>query len=67
VDANHGCGTAYLFLAEGAEKVNEPVSDDLEEQELLLLGRAEMQAALLAGEFKVLSWGMAVAMTLLRI
>ena len=56
---------AYLFLAEGAEKVDEPDSDDLEAQELLLLDREEMQAALLAGEFKVLSWGMAVAMTLL--
>ncbi len=66
VDANHGCGMAYLFLAEGAEKLNEPDSDDLEEQELLLLDRAEMQAALLAGEFKVLSWGMAVAMTLIK-
>ena len=65
VDANHGCGMAYLFLAEGAEKVDEPDSDDLEAQELLLLDREEMQAALLAGEFKVLSWGMAVAMTLL--
>jgi hypothetical protein len=66
VDANHGCGVAYLFLAEGAEKINEPNSDDLEEQKLLLLDREEMQAALLAGEFKVLGWGMAVAMVLIK-
>jgi 8-oxo-dGTP pyrophosphatase MutT (NUDIX family) len=66
VDANHGCGTAYLFLAEGAVKINEPNSDDLEEQKLLLLDREEMQAALLAGEFKVLGWGMAVAMVLIK-
>ena len=65
VDANHGCGTAYLFLAEGAERVGEPDSDDLEEQELLLLDREATQAALLAGEFKVLSWGMAAAMALM--
>jgi len=65
VDANHGCGTAYLFLAEGADRVAEPDSDDLEEQELLLLDREEMQSALLAGEFKVLSWGMAAAMALM--
>jgi ADP-ribose pyrophosphatase len=66
VDANHGCGMAHLFLAEGAEKIAEPVSDDLEEQELLLLDREEMQAALLEGEFKVLSWGMAAAMALIK-
>jgi ADP-ribose pyrophosphatase len=66
VDANHGCGMAYLFLAQGAEKIVEPYSDDLEEQALLLLDRGEMQAALLAGEFKVLSWGMAVAMALIE-
>jgi hypothetical protein len=57
---------AYLFLAQGAEKIVEPYSDDLEEQALLLLDRGEMQAALLAGEFKVLSWGMAVAMALIK-
>jgi ADP-ribose pyrophosphatase len=66
VDPNHGCGTAYLFLAEGAEKVDEPNSDDLEEQEFLLLDRGEMQAALLAGKFKVLGWGMAVAMAVIK-
>lgn len=66
VDANHGCGMAYLFLAEGAEKIVEPYSDDLEEQALLLLDRGEMQAALLAGEFKVLGWGMVIAMALIK-
>jgi len=66
VDANHGCGMANLFLAEGAEKAGEPDSDDLEEQELLMLDRQELQAALLAGEFKVLAWAMAVAMALLH-
>ena len=66
VDANHGFGMAHLFLAEGAEKIDEPDSDDLEEQELLLLDRGEMHTALLAGDFKVLGWGMAVAMALIR-
>lgn len=65
VDANHGCGMANLFLAEGAVKAGEPDSDDLEEQELLMLDRQELQTALLAGEFKVLAWAMAVAMALL--
>lgn len=65
VDANHGCGMAHLFLAEGAEKFGERVLDDLEEQELLLLDRQELQATLAAGEFKVLSWAMTVAMALI--
>lgn len=65
VDANHGCGTAYLFLADGAEKIGEPVAEDLEEQELILLGRQALQAALARGEFKVLSWAMTAAMALM--
>jgi len=36
---------ADLFLARGARRVAEPHPDDLEEQELVLLGRAEIEAA----------------------
>jgi len=66
VDGNRGAGTAYLFLAKGAKQVQAINADDLEEQELLLLSRAEVQAALLAGEFKVVSWATVVALALLR-
>jgi len=67
VDANHGCGIAHLFLADGAEKVAEPDSDDLEEQEVLLLERSELHNALNSGEIKVLGWAMAAAMALIRL
>lgn len=65
VDGNRGAGVAHLFLATGARKVAEPDADDLEEQELLLLSRAEVEAALWAGAFKVLPWQAVMALALL--
>ena len=65
VDANRGMGTAYFFLARQAHKVMEAEADDLEEQELLHIQRHEVQAALIRGEFKVLSWAANVAIALL--
>jgi ADP-ribose pyrophosphatase len=47
--------------------VRERNADDLEEQEMLLLSRAELEAALAANEFKVLAWATAVALALLRV
>lgn len=67
VDGNRGCGVGHLFLARGARKVAEPDADDLEEQELLRLTRAEVEAALLAGELEVLSWAAAVALALVAL
>jgi ADP-ribose pyrophosphatase len=67
VDGNHGAGTAHLFLARGAERTSQPVSDDLEEQELLLLSRPEAEAAVRAGEFKVLGWEAAMALALIHL
>jgi ADP-ribose pyrophosphatase len=64
VDANRGAGMAYFFLARGARRVAEATPDDLEEQELLLLSRAEVETALAAGEFKVLPWATIVALAL---
>jgi ADP-ribose pyrophosphatase len=63
-DANRGVGMAYFFLARGAHRVSEPNSDDLEEQEPLLLTRAQIKVALVAGEFKVLPWATIVALAL---
>ncbi len=65
VDGNRGAGTAHLFLARNARQVAAPSADDLEEQQLLLLSRAETEAALAAGEFKVLAWSAVVALALL--
>lgn len=64
VDGNRGAGTAHLFLATGAYPVCLPSADDLEEQELLLMDRAAVEAALHNGEFKVLGWAAAVALAL---
>jgi ADP-ribose pyrophosphatase len=66
VDGNRGAGNACFYLARGARKVAEANADDLEEQELLMLTRGEVEAALLAGEFKVMSWAAVMAMALLE-
>jgi ADP-ribose pyrophosphatase len=67
VDGNRGCGTAHLYLARGAEYVQPIDADDLEEQELLRLSRAELAAALAAGDFKVMPWAANVALALARL
>jgi len=64
LDPNRGIATMHLFLALNAKPVAEPDSDDLEDQELLFLNRSEMEAALKAGEFKILAWSAVVAMSL---
>ena len=64
VDANRGAGMAYFFLVRGAQCTTEARPDDLEEQELLLLTRGEMEEALMAGQFKVLPWVAIVALAL---
>jgi ADP-ribose pyrophosphatase len=66
VDGNRGNGSAHLFLARGAHKVRNPEADDLEEQVLLKLSRAEAEAAVARGAFKVLPWQTAMALALLR-
>lgn len=66
VDGNHGAGKAHLFLATGGRKTAKTISDDLEEQELTLLTNGEVEQALWAGEFKVLSWSTLMAMALLK-
>lgn len=64
LDPNRGIATIHLFLALNAKQVAKPNSDDLEDQELLLLSRSEIENALRAGEFKILAWSAVVAMSL---
>jgi ADP-ribose pyrophosphatase len=64
LDPNRGIATMHLFLALNAEQVTQPNSDDLEDQELLSLSRDEIETALNAGEFKILSWSAVVALSL---
>lgn len=65
VEANRGVQTGHFFLATGAHRVGDPIADDLEEQQILRLSRAEMARALVGGEFKVLAWAAVVALALL--
>ncbi len=67
VDGNRGAGTGFLFLARDARRIADADADDLEEQELLVLGRAELRRALLDGEFKGMSWATTVAIALLHL
>jgi ADP-ribose pyrophosphatase len=66
VDANRGAGVAHFFLARQARPVSEPDSDDLEEQEMVLLTRNQVEAALSGGDFKVLPWATIMALALRR-
>lgn len=64
VDPNRGVATGHLFLASRAVQAGPPDSDDLEQQEMLLLTRDELEKALEQGEFKILAWAAAVAFAL---
>jgi len=64
VDGNRGAGTANLFLAIDALQVGKIQSDDLEEQQLVLLSEIEVDNALRTGEFKVLAWSLVMALAL---
>jgi len=64
LDPNRGVATMHLFLALDAKYLSPPNSDDLEDQELLMLGKNELEAALKAGEFRILAWTTVVAMSL---
>jgi ADP-ribose pyrophosphatase len=64
LDPNRGVAVINLFLALDARQVAAPHSDDLEDQELLLLTRAELEQALRTGEFKVVTWPAVVALAL---
>jgi len=67
VDPNRGVAMGHLYLARQARYVTPRNADDLEEQELLMLTRADMEAALSHGEFKVLAWAAAIAFALRRL
>ena len=64
VDPNRGVAMGHLFLALQAQYVMPRNADDLEEQEIILLTRLELETALADGEFKVLAWAAVVAFAL---
>lgn len=67
VDPNRGVATGHLYLARQARYVTPRSADDLEEQELILLTRAELESALAGGDFKVLAWAASIAFALRQI
>jgi ADP-ribose pyrophosphatase len=64
VDPNRGVAMGHLYLARQARYVTPRNADDLEEQEIVLLTRSEMETALARGEFKVLAWAASIALAL---
>lgn len=64
LDPSRGIATMHLFLALNAKQITEPNSDDLEDQELLLLSQEEIDNALKSREFKILAWAAVVSMSL---
>ncbi len=64
VDPNRGIAIGNFFLARGARRVQARAADDLEEQELLLLTRAQVEHALARGEFNVIAWQAIIALSL---
>lgn len=68
VDGNRGLGRAYLFLALGVEKVQEPVVDDLEEIQIEFTRLLDLEKALLDGEVATLgaAAGIAVGVLVLK-
>jgi len=65
VNGNHGGGNGHLFLALDANKVGEPIKDDLEEMEPAEFAIDEVEQKLFQGEVKVQGWVTIVAMGLL--
>jgi ADP-ribose pyrophosphatase len=63
-DPNRGVAMGHLFLARSVHFVKPRTADDLEEQELILLTRPQIETALAAGEFKVLAWAASLALAL---
>jgi len=66
-DPNRGVNTLHLFLARQAQQVEQPVADDLEDQQILTLSRSEVERALLRGEFKAIMWSTTAALALLSL
>ena len=56
VNGNHGNGGAHLYLGLDARRKAAPSGGDLEEQEILLLTRRQLETALDRGAFKVMAW-----------
>jgi ADP-ribose pyrophosphatase len=66
-DPNRGVNTLHLYLARQAYRIAQPDADDLEDQQMLILSRKELEQALRRGEFKAIMWSTAAALALLSL
>jgi ADP-ribose pyrophosphatase YjhB (NUDIX family) len=64
LDPNRGVADMHLFLASEAKKVAQPIIDVLEDQELIILNRDEIEKGLYVGEFKILTWTAVISLSL---
>lgn len=64
-DGNRGVGIGHLYLALDCVPVGKTKSDDLEEQQVVRLSLNQFRQALLAGEFKIMSWSANAALALI--
>ncbi|OIO27917.1 MAG: hypothetical protein AUJ18_10470 [Candidatus Hydrogenedentes bacterium CG1_02_42_14] len=60
--ANYGCGKAFFFFCEGAKKVAEPDSGDLEEMDVFLMKKEDLFSALDNGKIDLLSVATSIAL-----
>jgi ADP-ribose pyrophosphatase len=67
MDANRGCGWAYVYLAQGARLTLPPDPGDLGEMTLHVLSLDEVRQALAAGELVSAPTAMAVGLALHRL
>ncbi len=64
LDPNRGVAVMHLYLALDAVPAAEPIRDDLEDQQLLLLSQEEIQQITEQGGFKDIAWAAAASLTL---
>ena len=64
---NRNPAVGYAYLARGAQYTQPIDSDDLEEQELLLLDQDELEQFLVNGEIKVSAWVNTIALALFHL
>ena len=62
VDGNRGCGWCHCFVAHGARKVGEPISDDLAEVEISEMPWERLIELLVAGEVTELASAAAIGL-----
>lgn len=61
---NYGCGSVHLFLARGAARTSDPVSDDLEQTTVLVVSKDDLLRSIAAGDIDLLGSATAILLAL---